>query len=695
MKKAVALFASASLALCALANFKLENDKVLFELDDNANLVHLKNKPGNRDYAGGQGLWRIIYNEGQSLEECVEAESVPKKIEKLSDSKLKISYAGRFPVEVVCELSDDEIILTPKIFNKSKDSVLREFQFPIVKNLSYTPDDKLIVMRAGGQQFRNILAHMKGAFTAYMAEDQNQIERANLYPGDASSNFYLVEDGKSALYIANYDSTFDKNLHLFRLRDFLKNPQIDLAMVKYPYLAPGGEKTYDPYILSPHVGDWRVSARKYSKWAHTWYKQCNVADSVKVSNGWHRVILRHQYGKIFYKYDDLWKIRKSGAECGIGTLFMFGWAKEGHDAGYPEYNPDLSQGGDENLKRNIEKFQSDGGTVIVYYNGQLIDMDTDFYRTLGKKVSVKTMSGADHTEFYKFGGMGTSLRRFGHKSFVTACPSCPEWREHLKKLVDRAIALGAKGVFFDQLGLPSHTCWDKSHGHSVPCMDVMGYKRDLVRELRKYVDSKKPGMSLGIEWQSDCTSEFCDYIHNCGFDTGIAGKEKNGKPYVRSIPISKYIFPELKISDRCIRDDRDVERRVNLALMWGWFTDIEIYRCRAIIDETPHYKAYLKLANGLRDKYRALICNGTFRDRDLAEISEEKVDYTTFENDKQIAVLATNTWLKNAECSVKVPNAKFVKADGIGEFSAKEENGSVKLSVAKNALALLLYEKNK
>ena len=695
IKKGITFALLAACAIAARGNYKLENDKIRFELDDSGRLVSLKDPATGKDFAGGGALWRIIYQDGLSLEESTDAEKVLAKVEKVSDSQIDVSWGGDFPVKISCVLRGDEIVLTPEIENASKNLVLREFQFPLIKNANVSDGARLVWTRGAGEQIRNVRGYVRGAFTQYVAEDHKAIERSVIYPGTAASNFYVVEDAGTSLYIASLDKTFTKTLQLLRLRDFLKKPEIDFTMVKYPYLNPGESENMREYVLSVHKGDWHYFAKKYSDWAHTWYKQCNVADTVKKSNGWQRIIMRHQYGKIMFKYTQLPEIRKAGKEAGIDTLFMFGWTKEGHDAGYPEYSADDTQGGDAALKKRIEEFQSDGGNVIVYYNGQLIDMNTDYYRTIGKKISVKVSDGTEHIERYMFGGEGTALRTFGNKTFVTACPACPEWLERLEKLVDRAIALGANGVFFDQLGMFSQSCWDASHGHKVPCMDVMRYKREMMRKLRAYVDEKNPGMSFGIEWHSDCTSQYADYIHNCGFSTEIAGRETNGKPYIHALPVYRYMFPELPVSDRLIRDDRDIERRVNIALMWGWFSDVEIYRCRATIDATPTYKAYLTKADALRDKYRALILNGTFRDTDLAKSSSDKVDYTVFTNGGELAVLVTNTWCASETAKITVAGYEFVKSDGLGEFKASGEGDSANVELKKNALALLLFKKAK
>ena len=64
--------------------------------------------------------------------------------------------------------------------------------------------------------------------------------------------------------------------------------------------------------------------------------------------------------------------------------------------------------------------------------------------------------------------------------------------------------------------------------------------------------------------------------------------------------------------NRRIRDDNDIERRVNLTLLKGLRNDIEIYRCRGLIDETPVYQAYLARVNAVKERYSDLLLEGRF-----------------------------------------------------------------------------------
>ena len=72
MKRRLSLFSAGLLAAALFATqlnaeiFEIKNDKVRLSIDDKGNLVSLKNLANDREYAGGEGLWRIIYQIGRA-----------------------------------------------------------------------------------------------------------------------------------------------------------------------------------------------------------------------------------------------------------------------------------------------------------------------------------------------------------------------------------------------------------------------------------------------------------------------------------------------------------------------------------------------------------------------------------------------------------------------------------------------------
>ena len=680
--------------------FQLKNDKVQFEVDDKGNLVSLKNLVKNREYAGGKGLWRIIYQDGLSIEESLMSEDVPVKVEKQNDA-IVMSYGGDFPVKITCTLEGDEVRLVPELKNASEGKILREFQFPNIASVQLKKDTTFIWTYSGGEAAYDIKKWLRSGYTSYMGPDEKALQKYMMYPGLVAMNCFLLKDDDATLYVANLDPKFGKTLHLGRLNkkgnigDFEYDGGVDFTMVKYPFLNPGESRVLPQYVLSPHCGDWRVSAKKYRKWADTWYNHRPITKQFENSNGWQRTILRHQYGKVLHPYSEIPNLYKIAAEAGFNNIRLYGWWKEGMDAGNPQYTEDDTQGGDAELKKQIAKVQAMGGTVDLYFNGQLIDISTDYYKKHGRRLSIKRSDGSEHFERYPFGGEGTALRAFGNKTFVTACPYNPEWLEMLKSFADRAIALGADGIYYDQIGLDSQPCYDKSHGHPVPFMEIMHAKSEMFKKVTEYVRSKKPGMTIGIEHVCDPVAQYVDYVHSGNPFTHYVAKDKFGKPLTQYIPFYDYAFPEFDTCDLSILDNRDIARRNNLSLVRSWRSDVSIFRCRATLNEVLVYKDYVKKINALRDKFRPLVLNGIFRHTDMATCTNPQIEYATYTNGDKMAVVATQSNQNEAKMKFAAEGYEFVEADGIGDWKAKksDDGDSLDVELKRDAIVVCVFKK--
>ena len=252
------------------AKYALENGSVKFELDENGRLSSLKNKASGAEYAGGGDLWRIIYSRGDSLENEWLPSDAPLKISKPSPDKILLEYGGQFPVKIECSLDGGQVLLKPAVENASKDLVLREFQFPFVKNLPDAENSRIIWSKSGGAYAvrggQSLRKWVEDARTSYMAEDYNAVERSELYPGVLALNCFFVErpNWKGTLYMASYDDSFQKTLHLFRGRaaDGKKEREIDVGFVKYPFLKSGESREYPACAMAP-VNKWEDGAKFY------------------------------------------------------------------------------------------------------------------------------------------------------------------------------------------------------------------------------------------------------------------------------------------------------------------------------------------------------------------------------------------------------------------------------------------------
>lgn len=680
--------------------YRMENEFILLEIDENSILQELRNRKTGRNLLHPHQLLRLILGDSG----CLELDAVPagRPEVQCEAGRVSLKYSaveceerGTIPIAVSlsAELCGDEIHWGIALENRSQEQVVREVHYPILSIRDPEPPMAAITSERVSERLENLPAQIRSCFTHYMAPDQKYIRRTALYPGRAASmNCFALDWGDEGLYYGCHDSTFELTGQVFELE---RQKSVNMYVVRYPFLKADGSWRECNIVTAPYSGSWTVCAEKYRKWADGWFTPPQIPDHVAYSPGWQRIILHHQYGEYLFPYEKLEQAYDDAAKAGIDTLFLFGWTAAGMDSGYPVYSADPKLGGVKTLKENIRKVQAKGGKVILYFNGQLIDVESDYYRSgEGARVAIKRADGTEHRESYNFTNGGTFLRAFVNKTFVVACPACRSWLEILKRHVDFAVELGVDSVFFDQLGLLSYPCCDPSHGHPVPYTGIMQGKREMLKELYEYAKSRNPEMGVGIECTTDQTLQYTDFVHIFGFPAGVWNsdwREKGEKPRTLSASyLFKAAFPEAVISNRNIRDDSDVEFPVNQMLLLGSRSDVEIYRCRATIAETPHYQAYLAKANALRERFGRLLYDGTFRAETFHRVSNPEIQTNSFLLGDELAVLLTQSTRELARTEVAAPGFQLERLDSVsGDVTM--EDGVV--TIPRNGFAVLLYRR--
>ena len=680
--------------------YRMENEFITLEMDENGILQELRNRKTGRNLLRPHQLLRLILGDSG----CLELDAVPagRPEVQCEAGRVSLKYSaveceerGTIPIAVSlsAELCGDEIHWCIALENRSQEQVVREVHYPILSIRDPEPPMAAITSERVSERLENLPAQIRSCFTHYMAPDQKYIRRTALYPGRAASmNCFALDWGNEGLYYGCHDSTFELTGQVFELE---RQKSVNMYVVRYPFLKADGSWRECNIVTAPYSGSWTVCAEKYRKWADGWFTPPQIPDHVAYSPGWQRIILHHQYGEYLFPYEKLEQAYDDAAKAGIDTLFLFGWTAAGMDSGYPVYSADPKLGGVKTLKENIRKVQAKGGKVILYFNGQLIDVESDYYRSgEGARVAIKRADGTEHRESYNFTNGGTFLRAFVNKTFVVACPACRSWLEILKRHVDFAVELGVDSVFFDQLGLLSYPCCDPSHGHPVPYTGIMQGKREMLKELYEYAKSRNPEMGVGIECTTDQTLQYTDFVHIFGFPAGVWNsdwREKGEKPRTLSASyLFKAAFPEAVISNRNIRDDSDVEFPVNQMLLLGSRSDVEIYRCRATIAETPHYQAYLAKANALRERFGRLLYDGTFRAETFHRVSNPEIQTNSFLLGDELAVLLTQSNRELARTEVVAPGFQLERLESVSGDVTMEEGV---VTIPRNGFAVLLYRR--
>lgn len=682
----------------SMAQQTLSNDRISVTIGADGSLVGLTNLSTGQNYASGDYLWRMYYD--SPVQKEIEVRGGDQKAEvSLDGDAIVIRYASftvygseiDMQLTLRVTLEADKVRFASQVSNNEAHTVIREFQYPLVRGINLPSDHRLYTSEAGGKLFDDPVKTVnKTADSPYKKPEQFFRQRDVKYGAKVFMNCFGLLGADQGLYFGSHDATFQDTWHGLRVYKGAdgKFTRLECGFFKYPHCFAGETWTCDANVVAPYSGTWHAAADIYKDWVSTWYDHRQTPQWLKLMKSWQRVIFKHQYGEYFFKYSDLnGHVDEAGQSVGCNALFLFGWWAEGMDHGNPDYSSDETQGGDAALKAEIARYQANGNHLLLYYNGKLIDRESRFYRSgMGPKVARHDNTGSEILERYKFTGMGTWLGEYDQRTFAVATMMDPEWNKVLAGLQDRAHDLGAHSVFFDQLGYieTQSTNWDTSREYPVP--DVHGiYKRmQCLKMLRdRYADSD-PDFALGAEGTVDALAQYCDYTH---------GYPANDGPE-RFIRFFRYIFPEIVFTDRGLRDDVDVPRHVNNTVLDGQRNDIEIYRCRDVIDDCPVYQAYLAQVNAIKERYRDVLLCGRYNDCFGYTNSNAGVDSRSFVAGDRMAVVVAHQDTKNAKVMrtrISVPGYRFVEASTTG--NAKVGRRGRRARLGQYDMAVLMFEK--
>ena len=705
-----------------LPQVQLQDGKALVAIGEDGSLLSLKSLETGIDYAGGGGLWRLYYNTLEQKEIQVTAEEQLPLVHATQDA-IFIDYhplvSGTDTLDMrlnlTISLENGQVRFAVHLENGEPHTIVRELQYPLVGNLALPEGYRLLTTHTGGQVFDDPVRKIANVDTRalYMTPAQKFRQYDLQYPRNAAANCFAFTGAKDGLYFGSHDLSLQQTWHGLRAypdqmpgqaghdgenggNDVMAGPDrpseighvtedfkhLEAGFYRYPNAMCGDTWTNDASVIVPYKGDWTETSRLYRAWADTWWMHPPVPQWVQDMTGWQRIIFKHQYGEYLRKYTDLpGRIADAGDSVGCDAVLAFGWWDEGMDNGYPNYSPDGSQGGDEGWKQAIADYKKRGGRLLQYYNGRLIDVESDFYRSgEASKVSNHDNTGHEFTEHYKFTGEGTTLGYYDSRTFVIADMSQRAWLDKLTGMADRAMDLGADAVFYDQLGVAEEfPNWDLGREFPVQNVFTGRYKADALKELRMHVKARDPEFALGTEWLSDCTSQFCDFVHIVEFT---------------ALPESfpewfRYTFPEVIWSDRCVRDDNDVPRRVNNTLLKGLRNDIEVFRCRGLIDETPVYQAHLAQVNAIRHRFPELLLEGRFAFQDDFTCDNDAIVAREFINGNRMAVVATSLGEGRTSGRIDAPGWTPVDKAVIGNARIRGN----RLNLGLNDLAVIVFEK--
>lgn len=514
----------------------------------------------------------------------------------------------RFNINFTVHIKKGEKGLVFSSTVKNTDDVrVNEVQVPFVDlnrvNSDEREEDILLMPFGLGEKTKNPWETIqKNCHTEYFASDYNEIWKCHSYPFPLSMGWFGVKSGNKFLYLGKHDNGLKTCSLVAGTGPRHTKDRLILTVSNYPAVIKGEEITTGETVLSM-FDNWEEGSDFYSSYARqNWYKPSLKPGWVTNTTGFQRIIMKHQYGEIYFKYKDLVNVFKDGLKYGIKLLLVFGWWKGRFDNGYPEYEIDPELGGKEELFKAIDEINSLGGYVSLYGQGVLLDVSADYYKKIGYKISRKDIDLNEYREFYMFSNNGTLLKTFGYKTFASACQATDEWQNKLVEIANMQLEYKTNMIFFDQVGghIPK-VCFDTTHKHKNRIDDESKYRRENLKKIMDLCDREH---AFGTENTVDMFSPFVHFHH--GHMTGTWFSD-------RAFPqMFLTTFPEEIISNRLLHDDReDMYIQLNYAFTYGLVFDVSIYRARkTTIRSFPKYGEYVKYLIDKKREYKDYFYGG-------------------------------------------------------------------------------------
>jgi hypothetical protein len=553
----------------------------------------------------------------------------------------------------------------------------------------------LLWPQQSGEKITNI-GQMLSAMP-YGREESNTLSMS--YPGFASMQWMSLVDGDQTLYLGVHD----QDCYASELRvvgDSIDQGAITLGYDRFAFVKAGEKWVSPETVLKLYTGSWHHGADDYAQWWASWRPHHKKPQWVQDMLGYFLVINKQQYGHEMWPYDTLPDLYERALAHGCDVVGLFGWYDSGHDNQYPDLKVSESLGGTGMLKKNIKAVQAAGGRVTLYFQGHLIDVNSDYYKKGGHRFESKSFWGVPYYEQYNKYHNSNFLKRFTRKTFSNACPSCPEWQELMRDKADWVASFGPDGVLYDQIGgMPPYPCFDESHPHKdgKPSLSISQGRKQLLDVIQTRTKELNPDFGFFTEHITDLYSAYVDGLHGINSKPSRAGDRSDvladpGRCETLNYPeLFRYCFSDVIIT---VRNPAPYinPRFANYAFTFGFRYEMELRYladCEEIKeDKWPEWRTYAAAVSALRRRYWSVLGYGDFVDETAITNKNPALIAKAYKRDDAIAVTVWNDSGKDQAVAVDVPGYRFKEWATVDRTDAMLPD-----QIKDGQIALALYEK--
>lgn len=175
-------------------------------------------------------------------------------------------------------------------------------------------DEELFYPDGLGRRVKNPRKFLeRNCHTEYISSDYHGITKSFVYPSYSLTMPWLsVQAGCKLLYVASHSEALEMKAFTYGTNPRnAEESRLTFAVSYYPAAVKGEKLHYGESVVKLFDGDWRAASRFYRDWCDAiWFEKRKLPEWIRNMTGWQRIIMKHQYGEIFFRYDDLPKFFK-------------------------------------------------------------------------------------------------------------------------------------------------------------------------------------------------------------------------------------------------------------------------------------------------------------------------------------------------------------------------------------------------
>lgn len=554
-------------------------------------------------------------------------EQKPKNIVKKGNSIIvefsgMSSDKGVFPIDLTCTITlhEDYVSFKSRLTNHFKNPVA-EFWYPRLGGWTQFGNNRnaLLATPNYNRNSRHEFSLFKN-FPGGRGLGAEAAEWAQSYPGMVMPwwDIYDEASGKG-LYLGYHDSIFRfSTWHTYLMPDnsgsgdaWLTPGQaagrpvgLIFSHIRYPYIRSGETLDAGEFVIRIHDGDWHRGSQFYRSWFLAHFPFDKSESWLRKESSWFTSIIYQPEDKIIadYKQYDRWT--QDARKYGINCYELIGWQNGGLERNYPDYTPEEKLGGRDGFRALLKSIDSRGGKCLVFNNYNVLDQNTEWYKT--ELYKFKQQDGFGQQNIWMGWGESTYLARSGlNVRYHVRSSVTPEIEKILADQFLELVRDGAHGFQMDKVCVGAALDFNPLNTLKPDVALCEGLVQAIDRLFRacREID---PGFRSASEFGYDRLIPY--------YDVGYRNA------YGNEISTLKYVFPEWTSCSH-ISAPRDF-RGINGAVLTGAVLCIEPGSYQESLDQ-PVYRdlaGYIKEINRIRNELGDYIFTGDYFDDQGGEI---------------------------------------------------------------------------